>query len=205
MNNGLTIGQLGRQTGLSRSALLYYHRLGLLRPVNRSGGNYRLYSPTDVERLKQICVYRKMGIPLKEIARLLDQAEGAGRTEKILQRRLEALEQEIESLQTQQQEILRLLDQLSRPTSSSANQPGDLSPAARTVGRGIPFLNSKESTVVSKQRWVEIMTAAGFSEQDMHNWHRTFEKMEPQGHQEFLESLGIGADEIAKIREWSRR
>ncbi len=58
--------------------------------------------------------------------------------------------------------------------------------------------------MVNKQRWVEIMTAAGFTEQAMHNWHRTFEKMEPQGHQEFLESLGIDAAEIARIREWSR-
>lgn len=204
MKCGLTIGQLGRQTGLSRSTLLYYHRLGLLRPVNRTGGNYRLYSPADAERLKQICFYRKMGIPLKEIARLLDQSEEAGPTEKILERRLKALEQEIESLQTQQQEILRLLEQLSRPTPSPRHPEAAPSLATRTTGPNHPLIESQETTMVNKQRWVEIMTAAGFNEQDMRNWHRTFEKMEPQGHQEFLESLSIDAAEIARIREWSR-
>ena len=59
--------------------------------------------------------------------------------------------------------------------------------------------------MIRKERWVEIMRAAGFSETDMHNWHIQFEKMEPEAHQEFLESLGIEAAEISRIREWSRK
>ena len=57
--------------------------------------------------------------------------------------------------------------------------------------------------MVNKDRWVEIMKAAGLTELDMHNWHTQFEKMEPEAHQEFLESLGIKEDEIQKIRAWS--
>jgi len=49
------------------------------------------------------------------------------------------------------------------------------------------------------------MRAAGLSDQDMQNWHIQFEKMEPEAHQEFLESLGIKSAEISKIREWSRK
>jgi hypothetical protein len=59
--------------------------------------------------------------------------------------------------------------------------------------------------MVNKQRWVEIMRAAGFNEQDMHNWHSQFEKMEPEAHQEFLKSLGIPSEEIKNIREYSRK
>lgn len=59
--------------------------------------------------------------------------------------------------------------------------------------------------MVNKKRWVEIMKAAGLSEQNMQAWHKSFEEMEPQAHQEFLESIGLGKDEIARIREWSRR
>ncbi len=58
--------------------------------------------------------------------------------------------------------------------------------------------------MINKERWVEIMRAAGFSEEDMRGWHVQFEKMEPEAHREFLQSLGIPKDEIAKIREWSR-
>ena len=57
---------------------------------------------------------------------------------------------------------------------------------------------------MNKERWVEIMRAAGLKEQDMRNWHIQFEKMEPEAHQEFLESLGIETAEIEKIRERSR-
>ena len=59
--------------------------------------------------------------------------------------------------------------------------------------------------MINKERWVEIMRAAGLNEKDMHNWHIQFEKMEPEAHQEFLESLGIKATEIQKIRELSRK
>lgn len=58
--------------------------------------------------------------------------------------------------------------------------------------------------MIDKNRWVEIMQAAGFGEEGMRSWHVQFEKMEPEAHREFLEYLGIPKDEIAKIREWSR-
>jgi hypothetical protein len=59
----------------------------------------------------------------------------------------------------------------------------------------------KEQNVVDKQRWVEIMRAAGFTEEEMREWHRQFEQMEPLAHQEFLESLGIPPAEISRIRK----
>lgn len=61
-----------------------------------------------------------------------------------------------------------------------------------------PELSEKE--MVTKQRWVEIMKASGFTEDDMTIWHKNFEKMEPNEHQLFLQSLGIGKEEIIKIR-----
>jgi MerR family transcriptional regulator, thiopeptide resistance regulator len=57
--------------------------------------------------------------------------------------------------------------------------------------------------MITKKRWVEIMRAAGLDDEDMRKWHTQFEKMEPQAHQEFLESLGIKPEEIKKIRERS--
>jgi MerR family transcriptional regulator, thiopeptide resistance regulator len=66
------------------------------------------------------------------------------------------------------------------------------------------LLQTRELEMVNKERWVEIMRAAGLTEEDMHNWHIQFEKMEPEAHQEFLESLGIQPSEIDLIREWSR-
>lgn len=173
----LTVSALARVSGLSRSALLYYDRRGLLKPLRRSRSGYRLYSQAEVERLEQICLLRQMGIPLGEMKKLLDQPAGNTSME-ILQRRLRVLGREIANLRRQQRYILELLKQ------KQLQQGADM---------------------ISKERWVEIMRAAGLKEEDMRNWHIQFEKMEPEAHQEFLESLGIKPAEIRKIREWSRK
>lgn len=209
MKNGITINALAGQFGLARSTLLYYDRAGLLNPSARSGGNYRLYSQCDVERLRQICLYRKMGIPLKEIARMLLRNRTANESSReILQRRLESLEGEIESLQTQQRQIVRLLEELSKK-KKSAGVGGKKIPAARARATGKNVLRNMknvgmENQMINKKRWTEIMDAAGFTDEDKKKWHKQFEKMEPQGHQEFLESLGIDGDEIARIRKSAR-
>lgn len=173
----ITISVLAKKSGLSRSALLYYDRLGLLKPSERSRSGYRLYSSTDADRLEQICLFRKLGIPLGDMKKHLE-APGGNAPADILQRRLRILDGEIANLRKQQHYILELLKQ--KPL-----QQGD--------------------EMITKERWVEIMQAAGFNQQDMKNWHIQFEKMEPQAHQEFLVSLGIPAEEINKIREWSRK
>jgi len=51
-----------------------------------------------------------------------------------------------------------------------------------------------------KLKSVEIMKMSGFDEEDMTNWHKKFEEMEPEEHQLFLESLGIKQEEIKQIR-----
>ena len=56
---------------------------------------------------------------------------------------------------------------------------------------------------MTKDKWVGIMKASGFSEQQMHRWHAEFEKGAPAEHQEFLEFLRIAPDEIARIRRAS--
>jgi hypothetical protein len=48
------------------------------------------------------------------------------------------------------------------------------------------------------------MKAAGFSEDDMRRWHAEFERAAPGEHQEFLEFLHIPAEELGRIRAWSR-
>ena len=55
--------------------------------------------------------------------------------------------------------------------------------------------------VNSRNSWC----SAGFSDDDMHRWHAEFETSAPAEHQEFLEFLHIGPDEIHGIREWSRK
>src|ERR1035438_8669583 len=171
----LTVTNLARACKLSRSTLLYYESIGLLPRPRRTAGNYRAYSPKDAERLRQICVYRDAGVPLADIRSLLDGSRDGAAT--VLRRRLEELSAGIERLRDQQRAIARLL--------KSAHKL-----------RSIPM--------VTKDKWVAIMKAAGFSEDDMRRWHAEFEKSAPGEHQEFLEFLHIPAEEIGHIRAWSR-
>jgi DNA-binding transcriptional MerR regulator len=205
MKESITVGRLAKATGLSRSTLLYYDRLGLLRPVRRSRGDYRLYSADEVERLRKIRCYRDAGIPLKQIPTLLADCFGSETASAaVLTHHVAFLDEQINTLRNQQRQVLALLQQLT--SRSSAHVSGEVAvrrPRAQAAGR-TKRLNSKENDMVNKDRWVEIMRAAGLSDQDMHNWHRQFERLEPEAHQEFLQSLSIPAAEIDSIRRWSQ-
>jgi len=58
--------------------------------------------------------------------------------------------------------------------------------------------------MVTKEKWVEVMRSAGFTDEQMRRWHMEFEKSAPDEHQEFLEFLHIPANEVVRIREWSK-
>jgi DNA-binding transcriptional MerR regulator len=170
----MTVTRLARACNLSRTTVLYYESIGLLKRPPRTSGNYRSYSVRDVDRLRQICMYREAGLTLADIRSLLDARTNDA--SEVLRRRFVEIGAGIERLREHQRAIARLLratDQLRR------------------------------NHVVTKEKWVSIMRAAGFSEEDMRRWHKEFEKSAPQEHQEFLEFLHIPAEEIKTIRGWS--
>lgn len=69
-------------------ALHHYDKLGLLRPKQRSRTGYRLYAAKDFARLEQIVVLKFLGIPLKQIRRLL---EPDARLREVLRRQRDVL------------------------------------------------------------------------------------------------------------------
>ena len=101
----ISIGKLARAFGLSRSTLLYYDSIGLLKPSGRSESRYRQYSEEDKNRLEQICTYRQMGVSLEEIKQLLEMPES--RAEAILEEHLVRLSAQIRLLRKQQQAIVQ--------------------------------------------------------------------------------------------------
>lgn len=69
---GRKVGDLAAATGLTVRTLHYYEEVGLLVASARSESGHRLYGAADVERLYQICLLRRLGLPLGEIGRALD-------------------------------------------------------------------------------------------------------------------------------------
>ncbi len=172
----LSVSQIASQFGLSRTAVLYYESVGLLKPAHRSAAKYRLYGRKEIEVLRQICLYRSVGLSVRDIGRLLSGSEGGAAA--VLNRRLVELEAEIGELRRHQQAIVKLLQ-------------------ARKSLSG----RTKDMT---KEKWTSIMKAAGFTEDDMKRWHQEFERAAPDDHQEFLNYLHIAPEEIRHIRDWSR-
>jgi DNA-binding transcriptional MerR regulator len=170
----LTVTKLARRCGLSRTALLYYESIGLMPPPQRSNGNYRCYGEADMQRLLQIRAYRDAGLKLEDIRVILDRPGGDAFG--VLRRRLLELDAEVETLRSHQQAILKLLQH-------------------KTLRR---------AKMITKQKWISIMKACGFSSEQMHRWHSEFERSAPEEHQEFLEFLRISPDEVKIIREQSR-
>jgi DNA-binding transcriptional MerR regulator len=170
-----TIGKLAKSHGLSRSTLLYYDRIGLLKPGGHTKGEYRLYTQDDEKRLERICTYRKAGVSLGRIADILDAKPNDIRD--VLEARLVELNHDIQSLHQQQAFIARLLGR-------SASAPVE--------------------AVLTKESWVGLLRQAGFSDDQMKQWHISFEREAPERHEAFLTRLGIDREEIKRIRLWSK-
>lgn len=71
----LRIGQLAERCGKTVRALHLYEELGLLKPVLRSKGGFRLYSGTAVERVQWIGRLQDADVSLSEIQILLRSLE----------------------------------------------------------------------------------------------------------------------------------
>ncbi|MBI5819479.1 MAG: MerR family transcriptional regulator [Verrucomicrobia bacterium] len=170
-----SISKLARAFGLSRSTLLYYDRLGLLPPSGRTGSGYRCYTDKDHRRLERICHFREAGLTLKEIRAVLSSGGKPGA--RLVERRMRETAASILGLRNQQRLLAGML---------------------RRIASG------KLPRAVDKQLWVEMLQAAGMDENGRKQWHVEFERRAPEGHDEFLVSLGIPPEEVAAIRRWSR-
>jgi len=69
---GRRVGELARASGLTVRTLHYYEQIGLLVPSRRTGAGQRIYDEFDLARLYRICLLRRVGLPLAQIGRALD-------------------------------------------------------------------------------------------------------------------------------------
>ena len=172
------IGQIAKKFSVSRSTLLYYDSIGLLSPSGRSRSNYRLYSESDVIKMVKISQFRETGMSLSSIAHILE--KDSSKIRAALEDRLFTINKDIQKLRHQQKVIIQALKSKHL---------------------------TRHTRIITKERWVSLLKAAGLSEFDMDKWHIEFEKISPEAHQDFLESLGIDKEEIQTIRRlaWDNR
>ncbi|MEU0375979.1 MerR family transcriptional regulator [Streptomyces cyaneofuscatus] len=66
------MGRVAELAGVSVRTLHHYDEIGLVRPSARTAAGYRAYAAGDVERLREVLAYRRLGFGLREIAELVD-------------------------------------------------------------------------------------------------------------------------------------
>ena len=67
-----TVRQVAKAAGVSVRTLHHYDAVGLLKPDHVGTNGYRYYGKAELLRLQQILFYRELGLPLVEIAAILD-------------------------------------------------------------------------------------------------------------------------------------
>jgi MerR family copper efflux transcriptional regulator len=71
MRDGLTIGRLADRCGVSRDAIRFYEREGLLPRPRRTASRYRVYGDEDERRLRFVRQAQGIGLTLDDIRELL--------------------------------------------------------------------------------------------------------------------------------------
>lgn len=105
MSARYTVGQLARACAISRTALLYYEKIGLLRPAARSDAGYRRYGEAELARLRRLLAYRDAGLPLATIGALLDGGDHA----QAASGRLDEIARDMAQLRAQQSVLASLV------------------------------------------------------------------------------------------------
>ncbi len=145
----LTIGELAGYAGVTVRTVRHYHKVGLLPEPERDASGYRRYGATAVVQLIRIRTLADAGVPLSQIAQMLD-ADEATFAEAV--RRIDArLRAEIQRLQTSRRQVAQLAagDSLALPPEVTAYLDG-----LRALGVSERMVTSeRDAWILVAARW----------------------------------------------------
>ncbi len=106
-----SISQVSKLFNISTRTLRYYEQIGLIQAVKKDNFSFRMYDKETQLRLKQIIVLRKLRIPLKSIADIL-QMDDVALTIEVFQQNLNEIDNEITALSTIKNVIQSFVERL---------------------------------------------------------------------------------------------
>ncbi|AGB76477.1 Zn(2+)-responsive transcriptional regulator [Pseudocitrobacter corydidari] len=109
------IGELAKLAGVTPDTIRYYEKQQMMDHEVRTEGGFRLYTGTDLQRLKFIRYARQLGFTLEAIRELLSirvdpEHHTCQESKSIVQARLREVESRIEELQSMQRSLKKLND-----------------------------------------------------------------------------------------------
>lgn len=110
----MNIGAVAKHSGLPVKTIRFYCDQGLIHPIGRSAGGYRLFDPTVFNELTLIRTLKAMEIPLQDVARILESRRSGLCTCSTLQATIrakaDAIDHKITALRSLQGELQALLN-----------------------------------------------------------------------------------------------
>ena len=109
----LKIGEVAQRSGLTVKTIRFYCDAGLIHPISRSEGGYRLFGEEVFAELTLIRTLKAMEIPLHDVTRILESKRSGICTCKTLQATIRSkageIEQKIDALRHLHEELNGLL------------------------------------------------------------------------------------------------
>jgi DNA-binding transcriptional MerR regulator len=120
------IGEVADDVGLSLRTIRYYEEIGLVTPSGRTEGGFRLYTDSDVDRLRLVKALKPVGMSLETLGELLeavdrladssagDRSEAESRLEAVLAVAMERCDQLEERLVEARRSLRKIAGQPAR-------------------------------------------------------------------------------------------
>ena len=130
------VAELARRAGITTRTLRHYDQIGLLAPSRVTAAGVRHYDADAVARLQRILLLRDVGMPLAQIADLLEHEDEVEEVA-ALEEHITVLESQRAALEVRIKAVRHLLE------------------ARRTAGIPTRTSCSKDSTTATRPRWSE--------------------------------------------------
>ena len=163
MKDILTVSEVSQTYGVSARMLRHYEKLGLIASRRTEGYAYRVYSPDDVTRLRQILLLRKMRLSLREIGEILADP-GSTAAVGVFEKNLAQLDEELRALSAVRDVVAQFLEALKQrralPAGETLLRDDRLMSLADALSPSSTLICEERRNIVEKLENTEISAAA---------------------------------------------
>lgn len=121
-----TTGEVAKFSGVSVRTVQYYDDRGILTPSELSEGGRRLYTDSDLKRMRIICFLREAGFSINSISALFADEKPEGIISILLEEREQSLQKELSELQSKLELIEGIKREIREIEPFSVESIGDI-------------------------------------------------------------------------------
>lgn len=127
MSDIYSTGELAKAAGVTVRTVQYYDKRGILLPSQLTEGGRRIYTESDLERLKIICFLRDLDFSIEQIKRVLAEDNVMAVLDLLLVDHIQQLEQDLRTKKHQLDTAVKLLSGIRCSSSHSIKNLSDMS------------------------------------------------------------------------------